>query len=164
VLMSKTTFEKEGLRDSKLIELLSGLNEIEYKKFGLFIKSPFFNKSPKMISLYTHFKSNGKQTDSPKNTKDYIFKYVYGDKEPFNEINFRKIISEFTKLLEEFVQVHLCEHGVLVQKNLLLSFFRERKLNKNFDYTLKSARNISDNTFNKDISFYRELVFLETEV
>lgn len=54
IVMSKSTkiAEKTEFSGSKLYELLKGFTKEELKRFGLFIKSPYFNKSKIMEVLY----------------------------------------------------------------------------------------------------------------
>src|SRR5687768_12031310 len=56
--------------ESKLAELLGGLTKEEYKKFGLFIRSPYFNKSKTLEKLYEYFKPRLEKLDDPKITKE----------------------------------------------------------------------------------------------
>ncbi len=129
--------------DTKLAELLQGLTKEEYKRFGLFLRSPYHNKSGKMEKLYEYFKLRREKPDSKGVTKESISAYLDPSRK-FDDTNLRKQLSNFAGLIEEFVIMLGLDSKPVLKRNLLLgeSLYRNypkvlvqgiRELYKSFD-------------------------------
>lgn len=145
---------KTGLNDSKFIEILKSLTEPEFKRLGKFIKSSFYNESPKIIKLYYLLKK--KYSDKFNICKEDIGNFIYkGEKE--YDVKLRKLISDFTKILETFILNVELERNKFSRNNLLLLISNSRNLPKTFDQTLNEYRKENDNIGNRDpLYFFRK--------
>jgi hypothetical protein len=146
--------------ESKLAELLGGLTKEEYKKFGLFIRSPYFNKSKTLEKLYEYFKRRLEKLDDAKITKENISKHIYPG-EKFDDANVRKQVSNFAKMVEEFLVQAESEKDKQWRKNILLGMMNKRNLDKSFNHTARELENIYSSAADKDTSYY--LNYLNTQ-
>lgn len=164
--MSKTdkitlkTQEKFDFSKSKLAELLGGLTKEEYKRFGLFIRSPYFNKSNTQEKMYNYFKSRLDRLNDPKITRESIWQQIY-PAEKFDDTNVRKQISNFTKMIEEFLVTLETEKDEAWKDNKLLSVFSSRKLDKSFNRKINEINIFYGETENKNTDYY--LNYLNTQ-
>ncbi len=62
------------MQKSSLITILRTLTPQEFREFGEFVKSPYFNKNEKVITLYNVLKKYFPGFDSGSLTKEKVFK------------------------------------------------------------------------------------------
>jgi hypothetical protein len=145
--------EKTEFSGSKLYELLKGFTKEELKRFGLFIKSPYFNKSKIMEVLYGYFKKNFSRLDSPGITKENISAVIYPG-EKYDDANLRKQLSNFTKLTEEFLTHIALDKKKFTKENVLIPELLERGYNKSAEQLITELRRKYVTEKNKDSGYY----------
>lgn len=117
---SKKTIEK-----TKLIKLLSSFSTLEWKRFGRFVQSPFFNTNQPIIQLYQVLKKAAPFDNLKELEEGRVYKKVYG-KGSFNIIKFRNLTSDLYLLAEEFIiHTHLGKEKRKKEK-LLIDALAER--------------------------------------
>ncbi len=89
------------MKDAKLIALVKKLDPNEFKEFGKFIYSPYFNSNKKLERLFECIKLAYPSLSGKKIEKVYIGREVFG--ESFNQLKINKLMSEMTKLLRKFI-------------------------------------------------------------
>lgn len=150
------------MKENKLSELLRGLSANEFKKFGDFVRSPFHNKSQKIILLYDHLKSFSADFSKYEITHEDISKLIYSDKQK-SESKVRSLISDFVRLIEKFLTLNQYSKNTAAQQVHLLTALNERDLSKSFRSTLKETMGSQEKQFNRDEDFYYNRIFLELE-
>jgi hypothetical protein len=83
-------------------EILSSFNASDIKKFGYFIRSPYFNTNTAIEKLYAIIKKHHPDYNKIFFTHEDIFKKIYPGNE-FKEQTIRNLYSEFTALLRKFI-------------------------------------------------------------
>lgn len=151
---------KNEFSQSKLFELLRGFTKEEFKRFGLFVKSPFFNKSKTLEKLYGFFKKNLNRLDSPKITKENISSVIYPG-EKYDDANVRKLLSNFTKLAEEFMLQTVLSEKSYERGNLLAEGYYHKHIVKFAEQEINELRKNYLNTGFRDSDYYRNMY--ETE-
>lgn len=131
---------KTDFSSSKTAEILLGLTKKEYKRFGLFLRSPFFNKSKTSCELYDYFKEKKDTPAFGRITKEVISAHLFPG-EKYDDITFRKHLSNFNKLAEEFLVQCELEGNKLIKENMLLRTASQRGLPVTFEAKLKDLRN-----------------------
>jgi hypothetical protein len=121
---------------SKAIELLKTFSPKEFREFGDFIRSPFFNKNPKQVLLYEALKQYYPGFNSEKLTKEKIYSILYsGKKYKDNEV--RRALSENLNLGEQYLSfAHIKNDEKFLIKKSLLKQLDSRKLDKLFNALL----------------------------
>ncbi|MBK8552963.1 MAG: hypothetical protein IPL53_18635 [Ignavibacteria bacterium] len=150
----------------KLTELVLSFTPSELRRFGDFIRSPFYNKNKKLILIYEYFE-NTVASSSEILSKEELWNYI-NPGEKFSDSGVRSYLSDFKKLLEKFVIVIEEEKNLMNQKNILLNSYAERNSHKNFEVLSKEMERILANDFTKNfdhhlhkITFERTLIFNE---
>lgn len=150
------------MKESKIKELLKALSAAEFKKFGDFVRSPFFNKNPHMVTLYDYFTRYNENFDKMAVLNEDIFRFVFKN-EKFSEIKVRILLSNFVKLIEEYLVYIAGTKNVIYQKTLLVNTLHQRNLTKNFHSALKDTIEYQEKQFNRDEDYYYNQIYLEVE-
>ncbi|RPI14334.1 MAG: hypothetical protein EHM58_16675, partial [Ignavibacteriae bacterium] len=141
------------MKESKIKELLKALSVVEFKRFGDFIRSPFFNKNPHLVTLYDYFSKYNENFDKLAVLNEDIFRFVFKN-EKYSEIKVRILLSNFVKLIEEYLVYISGTKNVIYQKTLLVNTLHQRNLTKNFHSALKETMEYQEKQFNRDEDYY----------
>ena len=113
------------MHHSKLIQTLQILNARELKRLLQFLKSPFYNSNPNIINLYLHLRNYFPAFDSPKLTKEKVFKKLFPNRN-YDHQKLLNLMSDFRALIEKYLQVLQLEKEGIEQKKMLLKVYAER--------------------------------------
>ncbi|MBS1514792.1 MAG: hypothetical protein JSS63_07155 [Bacteroidetes bacterium] len=86
------------------VEILRALDKNEFKRFGDFIKSPYFNSVEILGKIYDETAKVYPDFENPRLSYEKISKKIYPGKK-FNEQTIRNLYSKFGNLLKKFVAV-----------------------------------------------------------
>lgn len=126
------------MKNSKVIQILKSFSSEELKRFGDFLRSPFFNKKSNVIKLFKAFKKFGPAFDSVDLTDVNIYKKVFPGKS-YNYGTMKNLIHEFNTLAKEFIAFQDFNDDHFLKKLDMLYGLASRKLNKIFDSSLKET-------------------------
>lgn len=150
------------MKNTKLEELIRGLNKDEFRKLGDFLKSPYFNKSRQIIRLYTILKKQNK-ANPPLLNKRIIYRKLFGEAK-YNDQKIRSLISDFVKLVDMFLLQISTGRTPIQQQLLLLREFKERNCEKNFDICLKSLQQYQASNRFPDMNDYFAYTFYNSYI
>lgn len=120
------------MQNSKLAGILKSMDQREFKKFGQFVESPFFNRLQNVIKLYGVMKKNHPEFSSRNFTEEKIYKQVFGN-EKFNKAKMFNLVSDLLSLAEEFISYSGFKKNYFESKINLLEELEERRLSKLFE-------------------------------
>lgn len=135
-----------------IIQIPALLSKNELKKFGDFIRSPYFNTEPRFIKVYEII-----ATARDNLSRELIAKKIFGNDSSAGDVRFRKLVSEFMKLFERFLAEMEFSIDTLNQKFMVLEKLKKMNLRKEF---LKQADDIIDYIENetiKDELYYKNM-------
>jgi hypothetical protein len=115
------------MKKTQLAETLRSLNKNEFREFGKFVRSPFFNNRDEVIRFYNSIKKFYPDFDSDNFTKERIFKQVYKRKQ-YSDVMMRKLTSLMVNLIMEYLLVNFGKTNKLESDVKLLEILRERKM------------------------------------
>jgi len=145
------------MKENRFTELISGLTDKEFKRLGEFLKSPFFNKSPLVISLYNYLRKFYPSFE--KLEIDKLSNALYGKKNEHSKT--LSLIAELSRLIETFIaQLSIEEDEYYLKINTLKSF-SERNLAKNFSALQKKIPLNLPDEFNRDENYYNNTITFE---
>jgi hypothetical protein len=138
------------------IKLIKSFSKHEILEFEKFICSPYFNTQSALSKIYNQLIVFYPDFNSVDLTKANIYKAVFPEKE-FNDILFRKYISNLMKLAEDFL---VCKDLTLNEERrmtCLLDQYDKRQLTSFFEKQLKKTEsNISENAkINVETFYYK---------
>ncbi|NBC06927.1 MAG: hypothetical protein GVY26_07020 [Bacteroidetes bacterium] len=88
---------------STLVELLKTFSAEDWKRFELFLKSPYFNRSKLLLRLFRFLQRFRPALDSHRLTKERAFAAVYGKKAPYRESKVNDLMYSLKGLAETFL-------------------------------------------------------------
>ncbi len=141
------------MRNTKLYSLLESFDKYEHNRLLKFISSPYFNKNQAIIDLY---KSLRTAIFSKKNIslgKEKLWKKVYKG-EDYDDVRFRKLVSDLLKLVESFMAQQIYEENPLHQATYLIEAVGKRKIEQLYNSTMRTARRLSEKQEYKPASYY----------
>jgi hypothetical protein len=132
------------MHKSNLLELLKIFTAKEFKEFGDFVKSPFYNKNDNVINLYGWIKKYFPDLDNENLQKEKVYEKLTGKKD-YNDGFMRTVIFNLNKLAEEFLSIN---NTVQIEKDIayLNYIFNVKGADKIFE---KKFRQVYD-SFEKD--------------
>ncbi len=149
------------MKNSKLASLLSKLSPKEFKEFGKFVKSPYFNSNSNVVKLYDLISKYFPNLDHPKLAKENIYLHIYPD-EKYNDSTSRGLLSAALKLGEDFLAVSHLKDNEDRYKEFLLNELCERKIFDLFNIHLKKTRTELENIGDKDEDYFYLKYRIET--
>ena len=114
-----------------LLGMLGKFTPKEFKEFGEFVKSPFFNKNIHVKQLYDYLKKFYPEFDDKKLDKEIVFKNIFEEKK-YNDGFLRTVIYNMGKLAEDYLAYINFRKDDLNRGINLLKELNERKLEKVF--------------------------------
>lgn len=151
------------MKNSKLASLLSKLNKNEFKDFGKFLKSPYFNSNVNIIKLYDLISKYFPDFGTEKLSKENIYSHVY-PKENYNDSTVRGLLAAMLKLGEEFLSHEHLRNDKFKYYEFLLTQLNARRLHDIFYVNLKSIRKEIESYPDKDGDYYFLKFRMETLV
>ncbi|HAX49385.1 MAG TPA: hypothetical protein PK605_02810 [Ignavibacteria bacterium] len=115
------------MKNSQLFESLRTLNEKEFREFGKFINSPYFNNRSEVIRFYEAIKKFHPDFNAEKINEEMIFKSIYPAKK-YNDVLMRKVHSLVLKLFHNYIVDLKLRNDRLHYELELIDSLRERKL------------------------------------
>jgi len=147
------------MKDTKLSEILLKLTKIEFRNLEEFLQSPFFNKNQNILKLYYIFKENYPQLSSGMLVQTEIFKQIF-PKEKFDDVKSRKLISNFTKLVEQYLVILELENNKVNTNIILLGAFKDRNITKSFESLKQVILKEKTLGIKMNEKYYRDMVSL----
>lgn len=127
------------MNNSKLLRILKVMQESELKDIEKFVQSGFYNKNETIIQLFMYLRKQYPDWKAEKLEKRKVWSKI-GNKEPFNEVNFRKTMSNLVQLIEKYIVTHLT-FSPAQHHNNLLQFYEKHYLTKDAADVLKEWEN-----------------------
>lgn len=148
--------------NSKLISILKTFSAREVTDFERLVNSPFFNVNADVSALFGLLKKQFPDLDEKKLEKKTIFKNLFSGKR-YNEQKLRYVMTDLTRLLEEYlIQMQFSENEML-KKHLLLQSLNERDLDKYFLQQIADAYSIQNKTPFRHSVYYERQAMLEED-
>ncbi|OFZ00488.1 MAG: hypothetical protein A3K10_01705 [Bacteroidetes bacterium RIFCSPLOWO2_12_FULL_31_6] len=141
------------MTENKLFSLIKTLSGEEFHWFERYVKSGFFNKRKDLIQLVEAIKKFHPAYDSRNLTEEKLFKSIY-PKEKYDNKKLRYILSDTSKLLEEFLIYTELEKESTYKTTLLLRSFNKRNLDKYFLSKQNSEEENIKTIEQKDAEYY----------
>ncbi len=128
------------MRESKLIALLRSIKPEEQRWLAKWVRSPYYNSNEWVVALFDHLRKYAPGYDSPKITKEAIFKHVFPDK-PYDSQRLRVLMFRLSGLVEEFLVAQRLKQGRLLHQQLLQAELGERN---QYELFLKQNQSLAE--------------------
>lgn len=140
----------------KLLQLFSCLQKEEVKQLRKAVHSPLLNTNPKVIQLFDLLRPYHPDLDPILADRSKIFRKVF-PKASFSEQKLRKLFSELTRVIENFLVFSEMEKEEFQRQKQLVSIYNQRGMHTLFfkgnkallkqleDYPKQSAKQYAEN-------------------
>jgi len=121
---------------SNLISLLKTFSPQEFREFGEFVESPFFNKNKKVTELFDVIKKSYPKLDSGNLEKEKVFKKIFPG-EKFRDNTLRLLMFYLYENAKQFIEVNALKNDKLSSNIFLVRDLIGRNLIKEAEKSLK---------------------------
>lgn len=126
-------------KSSKLYRLLSTCTGYELRRFKVFLESPYFNLRPEILRVWELLRPCFPSADVPLPDAITVHEAAYPG-QTFDAGRLRHLLSELTKLVEEFWCIQQLQQRPDIQDGLLLHVLDARRLDQDFDSAMQAAQ------------------------
>ena len=141
------------LNSSKTYTILQSFDKYEINRIRKFLQSPYFNSNQAIIELFEILIKNVLATKEKELIKEKVWNKVYEGK-TYDDVRFRKLNSELLKLVEQFLAQQVYEENPIRKAVHLMEAVGNKKLDKLYSSTLRTARRLSDQQEFRPANFY----------
>jgi len=145
------------MKKSRLYTLLSSLEPEELERCEDFLASPYFNKNEDCLGLFRLFKPYLLSDELPPNKED-LLTLLYQDNNKINSLN--TLISQLTRLLDEFFTQEQLSERPYFKKHLLLRNLMKREQFKYFETVYKDTIKSYEKVQRRGVDDYHDLFLL----
>lgn len=142
---------------SRLIELYFAVEKSDLHKLEEFVASPFFNKSPQILSLFAYLRKIHRKEGFSDIDKNKVWKLIFRD-EVYNDKKMRELVSKSIMLLEDFFYYTNIKKHRISYYDSLLSIFNNNNLEKSYTTHLNRLEKFFEEKNNIDLLYYQEYI------
>ncbi|MCO6462113.1 MAG: hypothetical protein J5I59_11975 [Saprospiraceae bacterium] len=140
------------MRSTKFYQIVKELTISELNRFERFLVSPYFNINKLNIDifkicmeLYKDYKFDISKVD--------VWSVVKPN-EPYDDVRFRKYLSDLLKLLMEFFATEELRGRPILNSQLLLEYTNKKKIPKLINTSIMISQNASNKFYNRSSDYY----------
>lgn len=143
------------MENIKIIEALRSLDKKEFRRFGDFVSSPFFNKNENVVNLYTALSKFYPKFGNENLTLENLFKTVF-PKQKYNYYKINNIVSDLYKLAEKFlIQINIEKDSSAGKlRYALINELRDKELYRLYEQKFNQIIKDLDKDVYKDEKYY----------
>jgi hypothetical protein len=141
-----------------LVSLLRTFSKEEFKEFGKFVRSPYFNTHRDLMDYYSFLKLNYPDFSQPSFSKEVIFRKIYPGRK-FSNPEMLKLNSRMNQLGNEYLK---SKAERFTDDFKLLGEYLKRNLGKQFITLYKNLSSFIDNQSEIDNLIFVKKIYLES--
>jgi hypothetical protein len=130
------------MRNTKLYSILEHFDKYEQNRLRKYLQSPYFNKNQTLIDLFELLTEDANSEKKKEIEKEIVWTLL-GLKSPYDDVRFRKYYSDLLKLVEGFLAQQVYEADPVQQATDLLKAVGQKKMEKLYNSSVKTARHLS---------------------
>ncbi|HMS52480.1 MAG TPA: hypothetical protein PKD56_09125, partial [Chitinophagales bacterium] len=147
---------------SKAIQILRTLTNKEFKRLEDFVASPLWKHPAQAVNLFNILRKLYPDFDEKKLARVRVFRQIF-PREVFNEQKLRYVISDLTKLLEQFIaQLNYMSDATHLNHHLQRAY-AERGLSKFFYQSIEAGKEAIEKNELRDVQYNFNKFILEEE-
>ncbi len=147
---------------SSLLEILKTFTSKEFREFGEYVSSPFFNKNEAVVKLYDHIRRYFPEMEGVKFEKENVFREIFPQAE-YNDGFMRTIMFNLTQLAEDFLSYNNFKSRGVYESLHLINELNSRLLDKQVAKSIKSALDKMKKYDHEDGSYFLDMFIIEQE-
>jgi hypothetical protein len=147
---------------SSLLEILRTFSLKEYREFGEYVVSPFFNKNEAVIKLYEFIRLHFNEMNSVKFEKEKVFAEIFPNVE-YNDGFMRTIMFNLTQLAEDFLAYNNYKYSGIHEQLHLVRELNTRNLDKLVYKNIAESEERVNKYDHEDETFFLDMFLIEKE-
>lgn len=151
------------MNNSKLIKLIKSFSKDEFREFGLFVASPYYNREKILVKFYNFLKKHYPSFEENSLNKRSVFSKLY-PKKNYNDALLRNTISDLLRLAEEYLKCVNFKNETFYNRYSLLKELTNRKQSELFKSNMSKAKSKLDSSGIRDEIYYHNVFLLEDEI
>lgn len=116
------------MKTPQLVILFRSLDNMEVKKFGQFLKSPYYNTTPKMLALYKYLKKTHPECPFEQTDKEQLFGQLF-KREVYNIKKMNNLTAALSSILQDFLLLQQNKSGTFERDFNLFKIYSSKRLN-----------------------------------
>lgn len=144
----------------KAFDLLRSLSVDEFRRFGDFVRSPYFNKSKNIVAVYEHIFPFYPDFNNSGISKFVLYEKLFKSAE-YKDSSVRNVLARLLNIALEFLVHENLGYDELSRQNMLLEELNRRKLNDLFVKSLRETEAGIKNFSEVDFDFLLNRYILE---
>ncbi|MBK8563255.1 MAG: hypothetical protein IPN76_07885 [Saprospiraceae bacterium] len=141
------------MQNSKLYSILGKFDKYEQNRLRKFLTSPYFNRNEALVLLFDLLVAHNNEKASTELEKAMLWEKLY-PRESYDDVLFRKNCSDLLKLVEDFLAQQVFEANPANQAIFLIEAVAQKKLEKLYNTTIKTARRHVEQQSHKSVGYY----------
>ncbi|MBK8555834.1 MAG: hypothetical protein IPL65_08705 [Lewinellaceae bacterium] len=143
------------MQQSKLLGLLRQFSTRQWRRFGDFLASPYFNQREDVQQLYQYLSPHHPALEHPALEKSILFQRWKGS-ELGNEKALAYLMSRLQTLAEEFMSFEYLSADPVQKAIFALQALPEKVNNRYFNQQLEKAKQLLEQSELRDANYYRQ--------
>ena len=149
------------MADFVLYEVLKTFTNPDLRRFGKFVRSPFFTHRAEMERMYA-FLAHCRYRDKPLPDKELLFRKSFPDR-AYDDLLLRATMSDLLELMEEYLIWQGLRADETGAKLALAAAFRERNLTKLFGQNHRKLEQQIEKDGIRNADFHRKMLDFQVE-
>ncbi len=144
---------EKGMLKSSLLQIVSSLSSQEFREFGDYVRSPFFNKNESVSRLYEYLALKYPEFEDEMLNKEVLFKRLFPGAK-YNESFVKTLIFNLSHLAEDYLGYIQYRKEPLGEETRILRELEERNIEGPFLRKLKAAEGNLERVKFKNENFF----------
>lgn len=150
------------MADFVLYEVINTFTKTDLRRFGKFVRSPFFTHRSEMERMYAWL-AHCRYRQKPLPDKQHLFRKSFPGRD-YDDLLLRATMSDLCELMEEYL-IWQQMRGETVRSELALSAaFRDRNLSKQFHQSTRKVREYLEKDGIRNADFHRQVLDYQVEM
>lgn len=152
------------MKSKKIHLALAYLNVYELNSFKKFLLSPYFNQNSAINSYFDILDTTIRSDEELSNLKnEAVWKKIFGT-EPYNDVRFRKLNSDISKLFENFLAVKEMEQDPTLTNSLKIKAFKAKKMSNLYPGLITHINSAKKTQQDRSADYYLDLFNIEKSI
>jgi len=149
--------------DSKLHLLLMTFSDKDLRNFDFFLKSPYFNSNTLLQTFFANYKMYYLKSARNEISIQYFYEITFN--EHYDDKKLKHYMNYVFEMAEQFLIHETVKENRIMQNEILLEMYLNKKLDKHFSYlSKKQEKEIGKIQYPSRLKLQHEFNFLNTEL
>jgi len=141
------------MHNSKIYSILVTFDKYEQNRFRKFLHSPYFNQNQFLSTLLEFLIRHINKNPDKEMDKKKCWNRLHLGK-PYNDVRFRKYMSELLKLSERFLALQIFESKPMKEAAYSIEAVADRKMKRLYNSSMKNVQRLTENHPYRNTEFF----------